>query len=77
MLDKYNVEYDMVQSEERQSVERLVMMMLNNGYKTIVIAGNLALRKRAEYREAFDFLYPITWGILEEMVSADAPVDSR
>lgn len=39
VLDKYNVEYDMVQSEERQSVERLVMMMLNNGYKTIVIAG--------------------------------------
>lgn len=39
LLEKYNIEYDMVQSEERQSVERLVMMLLNNGYKRIIIAG--------------------------------------
>jgi diacylglycerol kinase family enzyme len=38
-LAKYDVKYDMIQSEERQSVERLVMMLINNNYKTIVIAG--------------------------------------
>ena len=38
-LDSYGIQYDMVQSEERQSVERLVMMMLNNGYDTIIIIG--------------------------------------
>jgi len=38
-LDKYGVAYDMVQSEERQSVERLVTMMIANGYETIVVAG--------------------------------------
>ena len=38
-LDKHGIQYDMVQSEERQSVERLVTMMLNNEYDTIIIAG--------------------------------------
>ena len=31
------IEYDFVQSESTQSVDRLVKMMINNGYKTIVI----------------------------------------
>lgn len=38
-LRVHGIDYDMVQSEHAQSVERLVMMMINNGYKTIVIAG--------------------------------------
>lgn len=33
------VEYDLVQSEDSESVERLVDMLINNGYDTIVIAG--------------------------------------
>lgn len=39
MLEKYGIEYDMVQSENAGSVERLVTMMINNGYKDIVIVG--------------------------------------
>ena len=33
------VDYDFVQSENQKSVERLVKMFINNGYKTIVIVG--------------------------------------
>lgn len=39
VLDKYNVQYDMVQSEKAEGVERLMMMMINNGYDDIIIAG--------------------------------------
>lgn len=38
-LTAQHVQYDMVQSESMGSVERLVKMMINNGYKTIVIVG--------------------------------------
>ena len=38
-LDERNVLYDFVQSERAESVERLVKMMIQNGYKTIVIVG--------------------------------------
>lgn len=38
-LNAQHVQYDMVQSESMGSVERLVKMMINNGYKTIVIVG--------------------------------------
>ena len=38
LLDK-GVEYDFVQSENANSVERLVTMLINNGYKTIVLVG--------------------------------------
>lgn len=38
-LDERGVLYDFVQSENSDSVERLVRMLINNGYKTIVIAG--------------------------------------
>jgi YegS/Rv2252/BmrU family lipid kinase len=38
-LHDNNVDYDFVQSENTKSVERLVKMMINNGYKTIVIVG--------------------------------------
>lgn len=38
-LDDRNVRYDFVQSENVESVERLVNMFINNGYKKIVIVG--------------------------------------
>ena len=39
VLKSKGVEYDMVQSETSDSVERLMTMLINNGYKTIVIVG--------------------------------------
>ncbi len=39
VLHARQVHYDMVQSENSDSVERLVRMMISNGYKTIVIVG--------------------------------------
>lgn len=38
-LRSHHVDYDFVQSENQKSVERLVKMFINNGYKTIVIVG--------------------------------------
>ena len=38
-LKERSVNYDMVQSESADSVERLMTMLINNGYKTIVIIG--------------------------------------
>ncbi len=38
-LKEKGVSYDYVQSENSSSVDRLVGMMLNNGYKTLVIVG--------------------------------------
>lgn len=38
-LHEQHVDYDFVQSESTGSVERLVKMLINNGYKTIVIVG--------------------------------------
>ena len=38
-LHENNIEFDFVQSENTGSVERLVKMLINNGYKTIVIVG--------------------------------------
>ena len=39
LLEKHSIEYDMVQSEDQQAIERLVTMMINNGYKDIIIVG--------------------------------------
>ncbi len=39
VLDDRGVDYDFVQSESHDSVERLFCMLVNNGYKTIVIVG--------------------------------------
>jgi YegS/Rv2252/BmrU family lipid kinase len=39
VLDEHKVQYDMVQSETAESVERLMTMLINNGYKTIIIVG--------------------------------------
>ena len=38
-LDERHVLYDFVQSETADSVDRLVKMLIQNGYKTIVIVG--------------------------------------
>ena len=38
-LDLRKVQYDFVQSETADSVERLMRMLINNGYKTIVVVG--------------------------------------
>ena len=38
-LDERHVDYDFVQSESTDSVERLVRMLIHNGYKTIIIVG--------------------------------------
>ena len=39
VLDDRGVKYDFVQSETTDSVERLMRMMISNGYKTIIIVG--------------------------------------
>ncbi len=38
-LDERRVQYDFVQSETADSVERLIKMMISNGYKTIIVVG--------------------------------------
>jgi len=38
-LDERQVKYDFVQSETADSVERLIKMMITNGYKTIIVVG--------------------------------------
>lgn len=38
-LNENHIDFDFVQSESTGSVERLVKMLINNGYKTIVIVG--------------------------------------
>ncbi len=38
-LQREGISYDHVQSEDRGSVDRLFKMMVNNGYRTIVIVG--------------------------------------
>ena len=39
VLKQQGVDYDFVQSENQKSVERLVKMFINNGYRTLVIVG--------------------------------------
>ena len=60
VLDERKVQYDFVQSESTGSVERLVTMLIHNGYKTIVIVGgdsalndavNCLMREEKEVRE--------------------------
>lgn len=38
-LKENDIDYDFVQSENQDSVTRLINMFINNGYKTIVIVG--------------------------------------
>lgn len=60
VLDERGVEYDFVQSESTDSVERLMTMLIHNGYKTIVVVGgdsalndavNCLMREDAKVRE--------------------------
>ena len=39
VLRERNIAFDKVQSENSESVERLCNMLINNGYKTIIIVG--------------------------------------
>ena len=39
VLDERHVQYDFVQSESSDSVERLMSMLIHNGYKTIIVVG--------------------------------------
>ena len=39
VLKQRGICFDMVQSETADSVERLMTMLINNGYKTIIIVG--------------------------------------
>lgn len=59
-LDALEVKYDFVQSESSDSVERLVTMLIHNGYKTIIIMGgdsalndavNCLMREERQVRE--------------------------
>lgn len=47
ILEKRGVEYDFVQSETPKSVNRLTKMMVNNGYKTLIIVGGDSAMNRA------------------------------
>lgn len=60
VLDQRKVQYDYVQSEDYGSVERLARMLVDNGYKTIVIVGgdsalndavNCLMREEKQVRE--------------------------
>ena len=59
-LEAAGIEYDLVQSEDSESVERLVSKLINNGYDNIIIAGgdsalndaaNCFMRAERETRE--------------------------
>ena len=49
-LKEKGIEYDFVQSENSSSVERLVKMMVSNGYKTLVIVGGVSWKYRFRMR---------------------------
>lgn len=54
-LKEEGVAYDFVQSENSESVSRLVKMLVNNGYKTIIIVGgDSALNDTANCLMQFD-----------------------
>ncbi len=47
LLDANNINYDFVQSEGPQSVERLTRMLCSNGYETLIIVGGDSALNRA------------------------------
>lgn len=47
ILDERQVEYDFVQSEKSDSVERLTRMLISNGYETLIIVGGDSALNRA------------------------------
>lgn len=59
-LDARGILYDFVQSESADSVERLMSMLINNGYRTIIIVGgdtalndavNCLMREKKQVRD--------------------------
>ena len=63
-LKEQGILYDLVQSENPNSVERLVSMLINNGYKTIIIVGgdsalndavNCLMQNSKEVRDSISF----------------------
>lgn len=63
VFDERNVLYDFVQSESSDSVERLMKMLIHNGYKTIVIVGgdsalndavNCLMQEEKQVRDSID-----------------------
>jgi diacylglycerol kinase family enzyme len=61
VLEERGIQYDFVQSESSSSVERLVTMLIHNGYKTIVVVGgdsalndavNCLMREERQVRES-------------------------
>lgn len=64
ILKERNIDYDMVQSENVRSVDRLIRMLINNGYKTIIIYGgdsalndavNCVMQEKEEVRRSIVF----------------------
>lgn len=60
-LKAHNIDFDMVQSESSAGLDRLVRMMIGNGYRTIVIFGgdsalndtvNCLMQEKREVRES-------------------------
>ena len=60
MLDEHKIQYDFVQSESLDSVERLMTMLIHNGYETIIVVGgdsalndavNCLMREEKQVRE--------------------------
>ena len=55
LLDVRHVQYDFVQSESRDSVERLSKMLIANGYETlIIVGGDSALNRALNALNSFD-----------------------
>lgn len=73
-LEKHGIEYDLVQSENPQSVSRIVGMLAHNGYDTIVMCGgDSALNSAVNclMREEKDLRENITLGVIPNGVMND------
>lgn len=67
-LRQNHVDYDFVQSENQNSVERLVKMFINNGYKTIVIVGG-----DSALNDAVNCLMQVEKGVRDEIALGIIP----
>ncbi len=68
VLRQNQVCYDLVQSENQKSVERLVKMFINNGYKTIVIVGG-----DSALNDAVNCLMQVDKGVRDQIVLGVIP----
>ena len=80
VLDERLVQYDFVQSESSDSVERLMTMLIRNGYKTIIIVGgdsalndsvNCLMNEEKQVRDQIA-LGVIPNGIVNDFAASDA-----